>query len=59
MFTNEIDSNGCTFLHPENTVVVQVRMSRNAAVEEGDEEGEEGAEGAEGEEGATEATATE
>ena len=46
----EIESNGCTFLHPENTVVAQVRMSRNASedeeeTEEGTEEGaEEGAE---------------
>ena len=33
-------SEGYTFMHPENTVVVQVRTSRNATVSE-DEEGEE------------------
>lgn len=57
IFVTDLDSNDCTFLHPDNTVVAQVRMSRNAAEdEEGeDEEGEEGTEeGAE-----TEATAAE
>ncbi len=39
LFVTDIDSNNCTFLHPDNTVVVQVRMSRNATAEE--EEGEE------------------
>ncbi|QXP51430.1 MULTISPECIES: 50S ribosomal protein L25/general stress protein Ctc [unclassified Cellulophaga] len=42
-----------SILHPENTVVVQVKSARNAVVLD-DEEGEEGAEGAEG---ATEAAA--
>ena len=49
-------------LHPENTVVVQVRVSRLTIEEEeeDDEEGEEGAEGTEGEggEGAAAAEAT-
>lgn len=51
----EIESNGCTFLHPENTVVAQVRMSRNAADDEAEEE--EGTE--EGAEEGAEATAAE
>ncbi len=46
LFITDIDNNNCTFLHPDNTVVVQVRMSRNASAdEEDDDEGtEEGAE---------------
>ena len=44
LFITELGAKGCTFLHPENTVVVQVRMSRNAEEEE-EEETEEGAEG--------------
>lgn len=40
-------SEGYEILHSDNTVVVQVKNSRNALEEEG-EEGEEGAEGAEG-----------
>ena len=43
----EIENNGCTFLHPENTVVAQVRMSRNATEDEEEVEGEEGEEVAE------------
>jgi large subunit ribosomal protein L25 len=43
----EIDSNGCTFLHPETTVVAQVRMSRNATEDEAEVEGEEGEEATE------------
>ncbi|MEX1382445.1 50S ribosomal protein L25/general stress protein Ctc [Lutibacter sp.] len=46
-----------TILHPETTVVVQVRTARSAVMPEDDEE-EEGEEGAT-EEGATEETATE
>ncbi len=38
---SDIESNNCTFLHPENTVVVQVRTSRNATEEEATEEGAE------------------
>ncbi len=38
LFVTDIESNGCTFLHPDNTVVVQVRTSRNATVEEETEE---------------------
>jgi large subunit ribosomal protein L25 len=48
-----------TILHPETTVVVQVRTARSAVMpEDEEEEGEEGEEGAT-EEGATEETATE
>ncbi len=46
-------------LHPDNTVVVQVRVSRLTIEEEEDEEGEEGEEGAEGTEGAEGAAAAE
>ena len=50
LFITDIDSNNCTFLHPDNTVVAQVRMSRNATEEEEDEETDETAEaGAEAE----------
>ena len=48
-----------TILHPDSTVVVQVKTARAAiAVDEDEEEGEEGAEGAEGAEG-TDAPAAE
>ncbi len=36
-----------TFLHPDNTSIVQVKASRNAVDDEEDEEGAEGAEGTE------------
>ncbi|AOW21210.1 50S ribosomal protein L25/general stress protein Ctc [Urechidicola croceus] len=38
LYVTEIDDNGCTFLHPENTVVVQVRRSRVSAVVDEDED---------------------
>ncbi len=38
LFVTDIDSNNCTFLHPANTVVAQVRMSRNATTEIEDED---------------------
>lgn len=41
LFVTDIDSNNCTFLHPDNTVVAQVRMSRNATAEIEDDEEEE------------------
>jgi len=47
LFITDIDSNGCTFLHPDNTVVAQVRRSRTSTDDEtegGETEGEEGAE---------------
>ena len=40
LFVTDIESNDCTFMHPDNTVVVQVRTSRNAT-EEVEEEGTE------------------
>jgi large subunit ribosomal protein L25 len=56
LFVTDIDSNNCTFLHPDNTVVAQVRMSRNSIDDELEEEEGEATEGeAEGE--ATEAPA--
>tara|TARA_R110000868_G_scaffold158589_4_gene386804 strand:+ start:1049 stop:1684 length:636 start_codon:yes stop_codon:yes gene_type:complete len=47
-----------SILHPDNTVVVQVKAARNAILAE-DEEEAEGADGAEGAEGSTEAAAAE
>jgi len=55
VIVSELESDKFSILHPENSVVVQVRTAR-AAVEE--EEGEEG-EGEEGEEGEGEEEATE
>ena len=50
VYVTELDSEEYTILHPENTVVVQVRTARAAIEDElEDEEGEEGEEGAEGE----------
>jgi large subunit ribosomal protein L25 len=47
LFITDIDSKNCTFLHPDNTVVVQVRMSRNATEDlETEDETEEGTEAA-------------
>ena len=56
LYVTELENEKFTILHPENTVVVQVRTAR-AAIEDVivDEEGEEGEEGAT-EEGATEAS---
>ncbi len=48
LFLNELESEKFEFLHPDAMVVVQVRMSRAAVVEEEAEEGAEG-EGTEGE----------
>ena len=47
-----------SILHPDNTVVVQVRTARSAIMPE-DEEDEDGEEGTEEGEGATEETAAE
>jgi large subunit ribosomal protein L25 len=47
IYVTELASEKYTILHPDNSVVVQVRTARAAIVEEGeDEEGEEGEEGA-------------
>ena len=51
LYVTELKNEGYTILHPDNTVVAQVRVSRLAMSldsAEGDEEGEEGEEGAEG-----------
>ncbi|BAO75305.1 50S ribosomal protein L25/general stress protein Ctc [Winogradskyella sp. PG-2] len=53
LYITELENEDYTFLHPENTVVCQVRRSRLAIVdEEEEEEGEETAEGATAEGGA-------
>ncbi len=50
MYTASIDTEGYTIMHTDNTVICQIRTSRNIVEEvTEDEEGEEGAEGAEGE----------
>lgn len=54
LYITELFNKEYTFMHPDNTVVVQVRTSRNAMDEE--EETEEGVEGAEATEGAEAAT---
>ena len=54
LVVSELANEKFTFLHPENTVVVQVRTARSAVEEEEEEE-----EGEEGEEGATEEAAAE
>ncbi|NOR29220.1 MAG: 50S ribosomal protein L25/general stress protein Ctc [Lutibacter sp.] len=46
VIVSEIASDKFSVLHPENTVVVQVRTARAAIVEDEEEEGEEGEEGA-------------
>ena len=50
LFVDELMNDAFTIMHPENTVVVQVRMAR-AAIEEEVEDEDEDEEGAEGEEG--------
>ncbi len=64
LYVTELKSDDYTILHPDNTVVAQVRVSRLAmsldsleADEEEGEEGEEGAEGAPAAEGASEEAA--
>ncbi len=48
IFVTELEDEKFSILHPDNTVVAQVRTARSAVEEEGeDEEGEEGEEGAE------------
>jgi len=47
LYITELENEDYTFLHPDNTVVAQVRRSRLAIVDEEEEEGEEGAEGTE------------
>jgi large subunit ribosomal protein L25 len=57
LVVSELANDAFTILHPENTVVVQVRTARAAIIELGDEEGDE--EGEEGGEESSEETATE
>jgi large subunit ribosomal protein L25 len=45
LYITELESEGFKFMHPDNTVVCQVRRSRNSVAD--DEEEEEGAEAAE------------
>ncbi len=64
MYITDIDTENFKILHPDNTVICQVRTSRTAIVDEVDEEeegieGEEGAEGAEGEAAPAEGAAAE
>ena len=53
LYVTDVSDEKFTFLHPDNTVVCQVRNSRVSLITEEEkvegEEGEEGAEGAEGE----------
>ncbi len=59
LYVTALESDAYTIMHPENTVVCQVRTSRNIIALDEEEE-EEGAEGAEGEEiAADEVPATE
>jgi LSU ribosomal protein L25P len=44
LFVTELKNDAYTFMHPDNTVVVQVRTSRNATVETEEEETEAAAE---------------
>ena len=57
LYVTEVSDEKFTFLHPDNTVVCQVRNSRVSLITEVEEvegdQGEEGAEGAEGAEGET------
>ncbi len=57
-YVTSIESDDFTILHTDNTVICQVRTSRTAIVELGDED-EEGEEGEEGEVAADEVPATE
>ncbi len=54
IYITELDKGDFTILHPDNTVVAQVRIARAAMDVEEDEEDEEGIEGAEGAEGTEE-----
>ena len=47
LYITDLENDGLDFLHPDNTVVAQVRMSRNASKEEETEDAAAPAEGAE------------
>ena len=52
LYTSQLEDEKFELLHPENTVICQVRTSRASMALPEDEEGVEGEEGAEGAEGA-------
>ena len=56
---SSLNSDAFTILHPDTTVIVQVKTSRTAIADVEEEEGEEGEEGAEAAEAAAEAPAAE
>ena len=51
LYVTELSNDAFSIIHPDNTVVVQVRISRAIILDDEEEEGEEGEEGAEGAEG--------
>jgi large subunit ribosomal protein L25 len=57
LYVTELGKDSFSIVHPDNTVVVQVRVSRAAILDDEEEEGEEGAEGVEGAEGTDAAAA--
>lgn len=54
LYITAVASEDYKIMHPDNTVICQVRTSRNVSLIDGDDEDEEGTEGAEGSEAATE-----
>lgn len=54
LYVTAVASEDYKIMHPDNTVICQVRTSRNVSLIDGDDEDEEGTEGAEGSEAATE-----
>jgi large subunit ribosomal protein L25 len=59
VYVTELENEKFSILHPDNTVVVQVRTARAVVEEVEEDEDEDGEEGAEGAEEGTEAAATE
>jgi len=47
MYVTDVQTDNYKIMHPENTVICQVRRSRTSIVDDSDDEDEEGAEGAE------------
>lgn len=56
LYVTDIDSGNCKFMHPDNTVVAQVRTSRVAIEDEVEEDADEEGEESEGEENASESS---
>jgi large subunit ribosomal protein L25 len=54
LYVTAVASEDYKIMHPDNTVICQVRTSRNVSLIDGDDEDEEGTEGAEGTEAAAE-----